>query len=256
MATAPTGPIQISKEWVGKIAIVTGASAGIGLDLVRALSQHGIKCVGCARNVDKIEEVGFGVEAYKCDVSKEEEVRAMFESVCGTHGGVDILVNNAGLAHFAPLTSGQTEHWKQMLEVNILGLSICTREFLQRLQSRGVDTGYVINMSSMSGHRILPNPNLHFYSATKYAVTALTESLRQELRAMKSSVKVSQVSPGLVATEFQGRASGGLGEQASFYASKPCLTSEDITQSVLYLLSTPPGVAVHDILIRPTHQEK
>ena len=254
MATADS--IQICKEWVGKVAIVTGASAGIGLELARTLHQQGIKCIGCARNTAKIEQECSGVDAYKCDVSKDEEVRAMFESVCKKHGGVDILINNAGLSHYAPLTSGATEQWREMLEVNVLGLSICTREFLQQLKSRGVDSGYVINMCSMSGHRILTDPNFHFYTATKFAVTALTESLRQELREVRSGVKVSQVSPGLVATEFAGRASGDVEGAARHYEATPSLSAHDITQSVLYLLSTPLRVSVHDILIRPTHQAK
>eukprot|EP00800_Vazella_pourtalesii_P007739 TRINITY_DN20598_c0_g1_i1.p1 TRINITY_DN20598_c0_g1~~TRINITY_DN20598_c0_g1_i1.p1 ORF type:complete len:266 (-),score=59.79 TRINITY_DN20598_c0_g1_i1:76-843(-) len=247
-------PIQISKEWVGKVALVTGASAGIGLHLLKSLSTSGVRCVGCARNISKIEEVGSEVTTHKCDVSNEEEVRSMFEVIRDKLGGVDILINNAGLSHFAPLLSGSTKEWSEMLEVNVLGLSTCTREFVQQLKSRGVDKGYIINICSMSGHRILPDPNFHFYTATKFAVNALTEGLRQELRGIESDIKVSQISPGLVETEFMGRAMKDMSTAKSIYESKPVLTSEDISQSVLYLLSTPPHVAVHDILLRPTHQ--
>ena len=249
-----TQPIHISKEWVGKVALVTGASAGIGLHLLKTLSTSGVRCVGCAHNISKIEEIGNDVTAQKCDVSNEEEVKSMFGVLLDKFGGVDILINNAGLCHYAPLLAGSTKDWSEMLEVNILGLSTCTREFTQQLKSRGVDRGYIINMCSMSGHRVLPDPNYHFYTATKFAVTALTEGIRQELRGIESDIKVSQISPGLVETEFMGRAMKDTSAAKSVYESNPVLTCEDISQSVLYLLSTPPCVAVHDILIRPTHQ--
>ena len=254
MATVFNQTIHISEEWLGKVALVTGASAGIGLQLLKSLSASGIKCVGCARNVSKIEEIGSGVMAHKCDVSKEGEVKSMFEFVLEKLGGVDILINNAGLSHYAPLLSGSTEQWREMLEVNVLGLSVCTREYVQQIKSRAVETGYVINMCSMSGHRVLTNPNYHFYAATKSAVTALTEGLRQELRALGTGIKVSQISPGLVESEFKGRAMKNMEEAKAFYASNPVLNSDDISQSVLYLLSTPQHVSVHDILIRPTQQ--
>ena len=254
MATDTSQIIQISKDWLGKVALVTGASAGIGLQLLKTLSASGIKCVGCARDISRIEQLTCGVVGYKCDVRNEGEIKSMFESLLDKLGGVDILVNNAGLSHFAPLLSGATEQWREMLEVNVLGLSVCTREYLQQLKSRSVDTGYVINLCSMSGHRILTDPNFHFYTATKYAVTALTEALRQELRAARSGVKVSQISPGLVETEFFGRAKKDNEEAKAFYAANPSLNSDDICQSVLYLLSTPQHVSVHDILIRHTQQ--
>ena len=246
--------IQISKDWIGKVALVTGASAGIGLHLLQSLTASGIRCVGCARNISKIEDLGSGVVAHKCDVSNEGEVKSMFELLQNKLGGVDILINNAGLSHNSPLLSGSTEQWREMLEVNVLGLSVCTREYIQQMKSRAVETGYVINMCSMSGHRVLPDPNYHFYSATKFAVTALTEGVRQELRAMGSGIKVSQISPGLVETEFKGRAMKDTEGAKTVYASNPVLNSDDISQSVLYLLSTPQHVSVHEIFIRPTQQ--
>ncbi|KAI6651039.1 Dehydrogenase/reductase SDR family member 11 [Oopsacas minuta] len=248
--------IQISKEWIGKVALVTGASAGIGLQLLKSLTNSGIRCVGCARNISKIEELSNGVIAHRCDVSNDTEVKFMFEMLREKLGGVDILINNAGLSHYSPLLTGSTEEWREMLQVNILGLSICTREFLQQLKSRLVETGYVVNLCSMSGHRVLTDPNYHFYAATKYAVTALTEGLRQELRATGSGVKVSQISPGLVDTEFKGRAMKDMTAAKVYYESNPVLTCEDISQSVLYLLSTPQHVSVHDILMRPTRELK
>ena len=258
--------VKIAREWVGKVAIVTGASAGIGLDLIRALASSGIKTIGCARNISKIEvaasntkgNVSGEISAFKCDVSKEEEVKSMFEMAGRKYGGVDILVNNAGLAYDAPLLSGSTEEWKAMLEVNVLGLSMCTREFFQKHQQRKAGGGYIINISSILGH-IVPSYSLgHFYSASKFAVTTLTEGTRHELRDIKSSIKISQVSPGYVFTEFRGRLYKDMAKGEELYKeslkNQTCVEAKDITDSILYLLSTPPNVCIHDMIVRPLQQ--
>ena len=258
--------VKIAREWVGKVAIVTGASAGIGLDLIRALASSGIKTIGCARNISKIEvaasntkgNVSGEISAFKCDVSKEEEVKSMFEMAGRKYGGVDILVNNAGLAYDAPLLSGSTEEWKAMLEVNVLGLSMCTREFFQKHQQRQAEIGYIINISSIVGHIVSRSPSSHFYSASKFAVTSLTEGTRHELRDIKSNIKISQVSPGLVNTEFQGRKTKDMLKAAEYYREglerNSCIEAGAISDSIVYLLSTPPHVCVHELIIRPLQQ--
>lgn len=264
--TSSNTETHIGKEWVGKVAIVTGASAGMGLNLIRVLASSGIKTIGCARNISKIEELWSSLEgkvsgeitSFKCDVSREEDVRSMFEMAHIKYGGVDILVNNAGLAHEAPLLSGATEEWKSMLDVNVLGPSLCTREYFQRHQARKADLGYVINISSIAGHVIPHSPILHFYAASKFALAALTEATRQELRDFKSNIKISQVSPGLVSTEFSGRFRKDKSKASEFYSKSlqenSCMEVGDIADSIMYLLSTPPHVCVHDIIIRPLQQ--
>ena len=254
------------KEWSGKVAMVTGASSGIGLDLLKTLSVNGIRTIGCARNISKIEElcvelkgrVSGDISAFKCDVTRENEVKSLFEFAARTFGTVHILVNNAGLGHNAPLLMGETEHWKEMLDVNVLGLSICTREFYQAQTASGIDNGYIINICSIVGHIVGTSPRNHFYSASKFAVTALTEGIRQELRAAKSNIKVSQVSPGLVHTEFHSRLLMDKQKGEEYYKSRleslSCIECQDVCAGILYLLSTPPHVCVNDILIRPLQQ--
>ena len=258
---------KIAKEWVGKVAIVTGASAGTGLELIRTLASHGVKAIGCARNISKIEETGASlngnvsgeVTAIKCDVSKEEEVKSMFEQAHKKYGGVDILVNNAGLGHEATLLSGDTEGWKSMLDVNVLGVCICTREFFQNHQARKADLGYIINISSVQGHIVPHDPTLHFYSATKFAVTAITEGARQELRDVKSNIKISQISPGLIHTEFVERFFKDKKKADEFYSQSfkenSCLEAVDVTNAILYLLSTPPHVCCHDVIVHGVHED-
>ncbi|KAI6650185.1 hypothetical protein LOD99_6102 [Oopsacas minuta] len=250
------------KQSAGRVAIITGASSGIGLDLLKALASRGIRAVGCARSISRIEElcidlndkVSGHISAFKCDVRIEHEVKSMFEFACKKYGSVDILVNNAGVGHDAPLLTGDTECWKNILDINILGLSICTREFYQHSLSCGVDNGDIINICSIVGHVVPPSPRNHFYSASKHAVTALTEGTRQELSEKESNIKISQISPGLVHTAFHLKLMNDEQRGEEYYKLNSCLDPRDVSQSVLYLLSTPAHVCVHEVIIRPTQQ--
>lgn len=243
---------------------MTGASVGIGAAIAKALVRHGMKVVGCARTVEKIEKLAAECQSaglsgslipYKCDLSNEEEILSMFSAIKTLHQGVDVCINNAGLAHPEPLLSGKTECWRTMMDVNVLALSICTREAYQSMKERNVDDGHIININSMSGHRVVPSSTVHFYSATKYAVTALTEGLRQELREAKTHIRATAISPGLVETEFAFRLHSDDPEKAAAtYASIKCLEADDIASSVVYALSAPPHVQIGDILMRPVEQ--
>uniref|UniRef100_A0A3B4F9W9 Dehydrogenase/reductase SDR family member 11-like n=2 Tax=Pundamilia nyererei TaxID=303518 RepID=A0A3B4F9W9_9CICH len=126
----------------------------------------------------------------------------MFAAIKEQHRGVDVCINNAGLAHPEPLLSGKTSGWKNMMDVNVFGLSICAREAYQSMKERHVDDGHIININSVCGHHVIPHADVHFYTATKFAVTALTEGLRQELRAENTHIRATSISPSLVKTEF------------------------------------------------------
>ncbi|XP_025927165.1 dehydrogenase/reductase SDR family member 11 isoform X2 [Apteryx rowi] len=126
----------------------------------------------------------------------------MFSAIKTLHQGVDVCINNAGLARPEPLLSGKTEGWRTMIDVNVMAVSICTREAYQSMKERNIDDGHIININSMNGHSVVPQSVVHFYSATKYAVTALTEGLRQELREAKTHIRATCISPGLVETGF------------------------------------------------------
>ncbi len=239
-------------SWTDSVALVTGASAGIGASCVRKLHAAGLRVAFCARRVDRIEalaaELGERAWAIPCDLRDEASIDNMFNAIRDRWGGVSVLVNNAGLGHAAPLGTGATELWREMLEVNVLALCICTREALKDMGDRG----HVIHISSMAGHRVPGGSGV--YSATKHAVKALTEGLRLELRETGSSVRVSAISPGYVETEFAAQYSKSEEQAAQTYARFPCLQPEDVAEGLLYLLAQPAHVQVHDLLMRPTHQ--
>uniref|UniRef100_H2YGC9 Dehydrogenase/reductase SDR family member 11 n=1 Tax=Ciona savignyi TaxID=51511 RepID=H2YGC9_CIOSA len=248
------------ERWSGKVAVVTGASSGIGEAIVKKLVGHGMKVVGCARNEEKLKKFASEINGkgkgemhpFKCDVKSEENILKMFQFVKEKFGSIHVLVNNAGLAHFAAsLLAGKTELWKDMLDVNVLALSICTREAIQLMKASNVDNGHIFNISSVAGHVI--SSMAPFYSCTKFAVKALTEGLRQELRAVESHIRVTSISPGAVLTDFGFRAVPGLREKNVDLGSiMEMLKSDDIADTVVFALQAPPHVDVNEIIVRPT----
>ncbi|KAJ0063691.1 hypothetical protein NL108_006612 [Boleophthalmus pectinirostris] len=252
------------ERWRGRVALVTGASVGIGAVVVKELVRHGMKVMGCARDVEKIQKLSEECQAaghsgllvpYKCDLTNEEEILSMFSYIKSQHQGVDVCINNAGLALPESLLNGKTSAWKSMLDVNVIGLSVCTREAYQSMKERNVDDGHIININSMSGHRVVSNPDIHFYSATKFAVTALTEGLRQELREAKTHIRATSISPGVVETEFTLRLySENSEKRAAAYKQFKCIEAVDIADAVIYALSAPPHVQIGDIQMRPVEQ--
>jgi 17beta-estradiol 17-dehydrogenase / 3beta-hydroxysteroid 3-dehydrogenase len=242
-------------RWKSSVALVTGASAGIGAACVRALHAQGLKVAFCARRGDRLaaleEELGERAAGFVTDLRDEDSILRMFKQIRERWGGVDVLVNNAGLGHAAPLASGSTEQWREMLEVNVLALCVCTREALSDMKRRAV-AGQVVHISSMASHRVPPGSGV--YSATKFAVRSLTEGLRAELRAEGSDVRVAAISPGYVETEFAANYHRSGEAAAATYGRYPCLQSEDVAEALLYLLGQPAHVQVHDVLMRPTRQ--
>ncbi|PNF26476.1 Farnesol dehydrogenase [Cryptotermes secundus] len=239
------------ERWSGRVAVVTGASSGIGAAIAAELTKKGLKVAGLARRVERVEELAKSLKsakgklhAVKCDVTKESDVQAAFKWVKANLGGVDILVNNAAVAYTTPLTSSPTEELKGMLDLNVLGLSVCTKEALQSMKERGVDDGHIIHINSILGH-IPPGDMFAMYGATKHAVTALTEGLRRELVSLKSKIRVTSVSPGLVRTEMPPQ---------KFLDTLPSLNPEDIADGVLYVLGVPPHVQIHELTILPVGQ--
>ena len=168
-------------RWTGKTALVTGATSGIGRALATRLVAEGLRVFITGRQGPQVQalakEMGPTVVGLEMDVTSEESVRVAMEAILARNAGLDVLVNNAGLGYSQPLLTGDTAKWREMLDVNILGLCITTREGVALMKGR--PEGHVFHLGSMAGHRIAQGSNL--YGATKYAVRALTESLRQEL---------------------------------------------------------------------------
>jgi len=241
------------ERWNGKVALVTGASSGIGKATALRLAEEGMVVVAAARRLERLERLAqehASIHPMEVDLRDTDAIVALFQRIRSEHGGVDVLINNAGLGRRAPLMSGETEYWREMLEVNVLGLSVCTREAIADM-TRG-DMGYVIHISSMAAHRTPTGSAM--YSATKFAVRSLTEALRQELREAKSRVRVTAISPGFVETEFAEVYSGDPEAAAATYARFEVLQSEDIADMVVYALGAPERMQLHDMLVRPTEQ--
>ena len=237
------------------VALITGASAGIGAALATALADRGARLVLTARRADRLaalaERLPGEVLTVPADLRDEGALLDVFAAARSRFGGVDLLINNAGLGHPAPLSSGPTDHWRQMWEVNVLALCIASREAIADMRARG-DRGHIVHISSMAAHRVPPNSA--FYSATKFAVRSLTEGLRQELQSAGSAIRVSAISPGYVQTEFAAHFHQSEEAAAAVYARFPPLQPEDVVSAVLYAIGQPLHVAVHDVLLRPRAQ--
>ncbi|XP_055681089.1 farnesol dehydrogenase-like [Lutzomyia longipalpis] len=246
-------------RWIGKVAVVTGASAGIGAEIVKDLAKAGICVVGLARRAERVEALKDGLpeefrknlHAMRCDVANEEEIVATFAKIVEKFGGVDILVNNAGIGKFdVKLTErGSASSVNEIVKTNLMGVINCTREAVASMRDRDV-AGQVIHINSLLGHKVTMPPsgvdsNLNVYPATKFAISALTESYQFEMVAENRKIKFSSVSPGVVATEFFDETT--LKNLQHF----PHLLSSDISQAVLYILSTPSHVNIQDVLIKP-----
>jgi NADP-dependent 3-hydroxy acid dehydrogenase YdfG len=239
------------------VAAITGASSGIGRAIAYRLAQDGYDLALAARRQDQLQALQQDLSAFpgnvliqSVDLRQEDQILDWFAVIQARWGRLEVLVNNAGLGYQASLISGSTEAWRETLEVNVLALCICTREAIRLMQAQG-DRGHIVHMGSMSGHRV---PGSGVYSASKFAVRALTEGLRQELRAANSRIRISAISPGYVETEFAEKYHRSAEQAQVVYSQFPVLQPVDVANAVAYVLSQPAHVQVHDLLVRPTEQ--
>lgn len=243
-------------RWQNRVAVVTGASAGIGWAIAKGLLQSGMIVVGLARRVDRIEELKSTLAenlkgrfyACKCDVSNEKDIVSAFKWVDDTLGGADVLVNNAGVLKSALLIEpGNTQIIRDVVETNIIGLILCAREAYQSMKRRNVD-GHIVNMNSVVGHCVPVGVDTlttyNVYPATKHAVTALTETLRIELLNENTKVKLTSISPGAVRTDI-------FNDPELLKKPIPFLEPDDIANSVMHVISTPKHVEIKELTIKP-----
>nr|QYV43144.1 FOLD2 [Colaphellus bowringi] len=244
-------------RWKGKVAVVTGASSGIGAAIARRLVEQGLQVAVLARRKDRLEDLRSQLEdqsgklhPIQADISKEEEILEAFKWIKQNLGPIHILVNNAGTNVPATLSEGTTKDWTTILQVNVIGLSIATREALKDMKENKVN-GHIIHINSVAGHQTLKIPRVGMYTASKHGVTALTESLRLELALNGSKVKVTSISPGLVDTEILSSEIKNTEIFKKIIENKIILNPDDIVDGLIYVLSTPPHVQVHELMIRP-----
>ncbi|XP_017483307.1 PREDICTED: farnesol dehydrogenase-like [Rhagoletis zephyria] len=236
------------ERWQGRVAVVTGASSGIGAATVKDLLKANLVVVGLARRLQRMEEYKAELPAeqqkrfypYTCDVTSQESVDQAFNWIIKELDGVDILVNNAGVFKTGQAVTLDPVELQQVVQTNIMGVVYCTQRAFKSMKERNFD-GHVVNINSVAGHSVIPNMNV--YPATKHAVTAITEVYRQEFRGLQTKIKITSVSPGLVDTEIV----------PEYYkkSAPPMLKPEDVSSCILFTLSTPPHMQVHEITVKP-----
>lgn len=226
-----------------KTAVVTGASSGIGAQVAQHLASEGANVVLAARRQDKLDEVAKSINekgqgkavAVRCDVANRNEVEALANEAVAQFGGIDIYVNNAGAVLNSKLEEGKVDEWDMMVDVNIKGVLYGINAVLPGMLDRSA--GHIVNLSSVSGHEVAKTGAV--YSATKFAVRALSMSMEKELA--RTGVRVTNISPGMVNTDiFTGDSSD----------RKP-LEAEDIARAVVYAVTQPDYVNVNEITVRP-----
>ena len=242
----------------GKLALVTGASAGIGAATARALASYGSDLVLCARRQERLTdlaaeleaEFGISVDARALDVRDSDAAMALGRDLAEAGRVPDILVNNAGLARDLTLThEGRFESWDQMIDTNIKGLLYVTRAILPHMVER--DSGHVVNIGSISGQEVYPGGNV--YNATKFAVFGLNRAMNVDLAG--TAVRMSSVDPGAVETEFsEVRFYGDTERAEKVYQGYQPLRPEDVADAICYVVNTPEHVNVLELLILPTAQ--
>jgi len=236
----------------GRVAVITGASSGIGAATARALAADGHRVPLLARRVDRIEaladELGDGAIAIEADVTDREALVAAAQRVQQELGGTDVLVNNAGVMLLGPFSSEQRADYRQMIEVNLLGAITTTEVFLDQIRANG--GGDLINISSVAGRTARPINGV--YAATKWGINGWSESLRQELQP---DVRVTVIEPGAVGTELTDHITHAATKEATEeYVRDLAIRPEDIADVIAFAVSRPRRMTLNEILVRPTAQ--
>jgi NADP-dependent 3-hydroxy acid dehydrogenase YdfG len=244
----------------GRRVAITGASSGIGAATAELLASEGAAVAVGARREDRLAELveriggaGGKAEAIAVDVADEASARAFVEGAAERLGGLDGLVNNAGVMLLGPIDGADTGQWRQMVDVNLLGLLYCTHAALPILREGG--GGDIVNISSVAGR--IASAGSGVYNLTKWGVGAFSEALRQETGWAK--IRITVVEPGFVDTELQGHNELEVVQQAIAKMREQIgkiLDADDIARAILYALSQPQHVSVNEILVRPTGQPR
>jgi NADP-dependent 3-hydroxy acid dehydrogenase YdfG len=246
----------------GTVALVTGASSGIGEATATALAAHGATVALAARRGDRLESLAAKIGAnggrylvIEADISEEEQARGAVERTVTELGRLDTLVNNAGLMLLAPAVGAPYDEWRRMIDINVIGLMACSHAALPHLLRAAEDAprrvADIVNISSVAGR--IARSGSAAYNATKFGVGAFSEGLRQEVT--QRHVRVSLVEPGGTATELSGHNRPEVRESISQrFADVELLQAPDIADAITYIVTRPRHVAVNEILIRPTEQ--
>ena len=243
----------------GRRIAITGASSGIGEATAELLAREGASVALGARRRDRIEaladKIGDSAHALEVDVSDEAAARRFVEEGAEAMGGLDGLVNNAGVMLLGPVQGADTDQWRRMIEVNLLGLLYCTHAALPLMTEGG--GGHIVNLSSVAGRTAALGSAV--YNMTKWGVNGFSEGLRQEV--LHSNIRVTILEPGYVETELQGHNEHpmvieGIKSMREQIGEDGLLQAEDMAEAILYALTQPERVSVNEMLVRPTRQTR
>jgi NADP-dependent 3-hydroxy acid dehydrogenase YdfG len=239
----------------GKVIIITGASSGIGLATAKLLAAKGALVSLAARRIDKLEslvkeivDAGGVAKAYSTDVSKKADVDALVAATIKDFGKIDVLFNNAGIMPVSFLENLHYEEWEQMIDINIKGVLYGIGAVLPHFKAQ--KSGHFINVSSVAGHHVAPSSAV--YSATKFAVRAISEGLRQEVKPYH--VRTSIISPGMTASELTNSITDEAIKPMISMIEQMAIPAESIARAVAYVIDQPDEVDVSEMIIRPTAQ--
>jgi len=241
----------------GKVVVITGASSGLGEATARLLSTQGATVALGARRTDRLQSLakefvtnGGKALAVATDVSRRDQVKALVDAAVQHFGRIDVMINNAGLMPQAPLERLKVDEGDRMIDVNIKGVLYGIAAALPHMQRQ--KSGHFINVSSVAGHRV--GPGFAVYAATKHAVRALSEGLRQEVKPY--NIRTTVISPGAVATELpNGITDPAAAERVRTFYSQVAVPAESFARAVAFAMSQPDNVDINEILYRPTRQE-
>lgn len=241
-----------------KVVVITGASSGLGETTARYLASQGAKVVLAARRADRLNQIvqeisqaGGQAFAVITDVSKKADVEALIEKTIAQFGRVDVLVNNAGLMAQAPLAKCKIDEWDRMIDINIKGVLYGIAAVLPYMQQ--AKSGHIINISSVVGLKVAAGQST-VYSATKFAVKAISEGLRVEVTPY--NIRVTTLYPGAIESELKFGSSDPESSKLSYdFYQQNEISSDSIAHAIAYAISQPDDVGINDITIRPTRQE-
>lgn len=239
------------------VTIVTGASSGIGAATAKRLAADGSKVVLAARSEDKLSQLvaeitdAGGTAAYRVtDVTDAHDLLGLVDFTLAVYGRVDNLVNNAGLMLFSYWKDTAVDDWQKMIDTNIHGYLNAIAAVLPKMLEQG--SGHILNMSSVAGHSVGGASGV--YSATKFFIRGITESLRKEV-SVDNGIQVSMVSPGVIDTGWTDKIDNASGKEAAEQLNGIAITPEQVAGAVSYALNQPADVAINDIIIAPTKQD-
>jgi hypothetical protein len=237
-----------------KVVLITGGSTGIGAEVARLLASQGAQVAIAARRKDKLDQVVSAIEAaggtaraYTLDVTDKKQVKAVVAATVADFGKLDVLINNAGLMPIRPMAEVNTDEWDAMIDVNLKGTLYGIAAVLPRFIAQ--ESGHIINLSSVAGVKVFA-PGGTVYSGTKFAVSAISEGLRQEVG---DKIRVTSIAPGAVESDLKHSTSGTARDTVlDFY--KQAIPAASVARAIAFAIEQPADVDINEIVLRPTTQ--